>query len=226
MRILVVEDDDDIRDFIKMGLESELYVVDTASNGEQGSYIARTNEYDVIILDLSMPKKDGFAVCSDIRKNNNSVPIIILSVIFDPMTKIRLLNAGADDYVTKPFSFHELLARIRAVIRRPHVILPDFMEVGDITLDTLRQRVTKTGKVIYLTRKEFSLLEFLMRHPGIVISRSMIMEHVWNADTDPFSNTIEAHILNVRRKIDSNSSQKFIHTVPGRGYKFELVDTP
>jgi two-component system copper resistance phosphate regulon response regulator CusR len=221
MRILIVEDDEHIREMLKLGFEEESFAVDLAENGEKGSYIARTNEYDIIILDLLLPIKSGLDICRDIRTNSITTPIIMLSATFEIQEKIRLLNSGADDYVTKPFSFHELLARVRALLRRPKPIAPDTIRVDDLSLDSIRQKVSRGSKSIYLTRKEFSLLEYLMRHEGVVVSRGMIMEHVWNRDSDPFSNTIEAHILNVRKKVDMAKHRKLIHTIPGRGYKIE-----
>jgi DNA-binding response OmpR family regulator len=223
MRILVVEDDDDIRTVLKLSLEAELFNVDTASDGETGSYMARTNDYDLVILDFMMPKKDGKAVCREIREAGKTMPIIMLTVRSTTEAKVELLNAGADDYLTKPFSFQELKARVNALMRRPQQIKGNNLEIADLVVDTLRHRVTRGGKELYLTRKEFSLLEYLLRHQGIVVSRGMIMEHVWDAEGDPFSNTIEAHILNLRKKIDGNSSskKKLIHTIPGRGYTIE-----
>jgi DNA-binding response OmpR family regulator len=222
MRILIIEDDKDIRDFLRMSLESESFAVDEASDGERGSYTARTNDYDAIILDLVLPKKDGNLVCKEIRAAGKQAPIIMLSVNSDFETKVNLLNYGADDYLTKPFSFLELRARIRALLRRPLNIEPALLEIDDLKVDTLRQRVERANRKVYLTRKEFALLEYLMKHKGTVVSRGMIMEHVWNADSDPFSNTIEAHILNVRKKVDNPSKNKLIHTIPGRGYKVDI----
>jgi DNA-binding response OmpR family regulator len=221
MRILIIEDDKEVRNFLKVSLEAESFIVDEATDGDMGSYNARTNDYDMIILDLMLPKKDGCEVCREIRMTGNTVPILMLSATSGPEYKVDLLNCGADDYVTKPFSFQELRARIRALLRRPHLIEPAVLEIDDLKVDTSKQRVVRGNKKIYLTRKEFCLLEYLMKHKGAVVSRGMIMEHVWNADTDPFSNTIEAHILNVRRKIDI-TKRKLIHTVPGRGYKIDF----
>jgi DNA-binding response OmpR family regulator len=221
MRILIIEDDPDIREALIHSLEAESFIVDGAADGEAGSYQARVNEYDLIILDLILPKKDGSQVCREIRESGVTCPILLLSVSSEIHEKINLLNYGADDYVTKPFSLHELIARIRALLRRPHKMESHILELADIKIDSSRQRVTRGSKEIYLTRKEFSLLEYLVRHRGHVISRGMIMEHVWNADSDPFSNTIEAHILNLRKKVDTDSLRKFIKTVPGRGYKIE-----
>jgi two-component system, OmpR family, response regulator len=219
MRILLIEDDDAIRHSLKVSLEAESFSVDTASDGERGSYSARTNDYDLVILDVSLPRKNGFEVCEEIRTARKTIPIIMLSVISDTQQKVRILNLGADDYMTKPFSYKELLARMRALLRRPSQIIPDVIQIEDLILDSMKQRVVRGNHSIYLTRKEFSLLEYLMRHQGFVVSRGMIMEHVWNAESDPFSNTIEAHILNVRKKIDYNYKRRLIHTIPGRGYR-------
>ncbi len=224
MRILLIDDDKDIRSFLRMSLEAESFVVDEAADGETGSYTARTNDYDIVILDLDLPKKNGSKVCKEIREAGKTMPILMLTVNADSEYKVELLNYGADDYLTKPFSFRELKARIRALLRRAHSIEPPVLEIADLKVDTSKQRVERNNKKIYLTRKEFSLLEYLMKHKGSVVSRGMIMEHVWNADSDPFSNTIEAHILNVRKKVDNVSSkQKLIHTIPGRGYKVDFT---
>lgn len=223
MRILVVDDDKEIREFLKANLQAECFVVDTAADGEEGSYLGRTHEYDVIILDNILPKKNGFEVCHDIRQAGKTVPIIILSVQSDVEDKVDLINAGADDYLTKPFAYRELQSRLRALLRRPVSITPPVLKIDDLTLDVLQQKVRRGKKEIYLTRKEFALAEYLMRHSGSVVSRGMLMEHVWNDDIDPFSNTIEAHILNLRKKIDSNAKRRLIHTVPGRGYKIESI---
>jgi len=222
MRILVVDDDIEIRKFLKKNLELESFVVDTAGDGEEGSYMGRTHPYDLILLDNIMPKKNGFEVCKEIRSSGKSMPIIILSIDADIGKKISLLNIGADDYVTKPFSYKELSSRIRALLRRPTTIVLPVLKTGDLTLDTLNQKVKRGSKEIYLTRKEFALAEYLMRNSGAVVSRATLLEHVWDDDVDPFSNTIEAHILNLRKKIDLPSRRKLIHTVPGRGYKIDI----
>jgi two-component system, OmpR family, copper resistance phosphate regulon response regulator CusR len=223
MRILIVDDDDNIRHSLAKNLEAESFIVDTASDGEAGSYAARTNEYDAIILDLIMPKKDGTVVCREIRLSGKTCPIIMLSVNAVTDQKVSLLNTGADDYLTKPFSYKELSARLRALLRRPPALEPDILEIDDLRVDIPRQRVTRSGKEIYLTRKEFALLAYLMRHKSTVVSRGMIMEHVWSADHDPFSNTIEAHILNIRKKISVPKRPSLIHTITGRGYKLDVT---
>jgi DNA-binding response OmpR family regulator len=165
-----------------------------------------------------LPKKNGPQICQEIRENGRMVPIIMLSVRSMVEDKIELFNYGADDYVAKPFSFEELYARIRAILRRPPDVKEPIIIIGDIVIDVDKQTVTKGKKNIYLTRKEFTLFHYLAQHKNTVVSRGMIMEHVWDVASDPFSNTIEAHILNVRKKL-GGAKQKLIQTIPGRGYK-------
>jgi len=221
MKILIVEDDSEIREFLRDGFEAESSTVDCADNGADGSYLARTNEYDIIILDYSLPKKNGGTVCSEIRAAGKMTPIIFLSVIGEIHHKIDSLEKGADDYITKPFSFEELRARVRAVMRRPRKIESNTICVGDLVLDGEKQTVLRGHTGIYLTRKEFNLLHFLMKNPGMVLSRSLIMEHVWNAESDPFSNTVESHILNLRKKINIGRKRDLIRNIPGRGYTID-----
>lgn len=221
MRVLVVEDERDIADFLRKGLEAEYFSVDIASEGERGSYLARTNDYDLIILDNLLPKKCGPEICSEVRASGRSVPILMLSVQSDVPKKIELLNSGADDYMAKPFSMGEVVARARALIRRPRAVQNDPLRVGDLELDSKSCRAERGGKRIPLTRREFELLEYLMRNKGRVLTRGMIMEHVWDINADPFSNTIETHILNLRKKVEARGRDKLIHTVSGRGYKID-----
>jgi DNA-binding response OmpR family regulator len=223
MRILVVEDDEDISRVLKFSLEAETFSVDVAKNGEDGSYMARVNEYDLIILDYMLPKKNGKEICLEVRAAGKTMPIIMLTVSSATESKVDLLNSGADDYLTKPFSFHELRARIRALLRRPQTLEANTFEIEDLQIDLVRHKAVRAGKEVYLTRKEFALLEYLMRHKGVVVSRGMIMEHVWDSEGDPFSNTIEAHILNLRKKVDINNRKKLIHTIPGRGYTIDSL---
>lgn len=222
MRILIVEDEKDINNFIKVSLEAECFAVDSAEDGEAGSYLARTNDYDIIILDNMLPKKNGVEIIKEIRKEGKTVPVIMLSVRSETTTKVDLLNSGADDYLTKPFSFQELLARIRALLRRPKNIEKDIINIEDLTVDYVKHKVKRAKEEIYLTKKEFMLLEYLLRNKGTVLSRGMILEHVWDMNADPFSNTVESHILNLRKKIDLPDKNKLIHTIPGRGYKIEV----
>jgi len=223
MRILVVDDEKKILNFLKLSLEAEYFIVDTAEDGEKGSYLARTNDYDLIILDNILPQKTGLQVCNDIRTKGKSTPILMLSIKSEVLSKVELLDAGADDYLTKPFSLEELLARIRALLRRPKQIEGEILRIDDLRLDTKSYTVKRGKKEVYLTRKEFALLEYLMKHQDIVLSRGMILEHVWDMNADPFSNTIESHILSLRRKIEFNSKRKLIHTVSGRGYKISAL---
>jgi DNA-binding response OmpR family regulator len=218
MKLLIVEDDADISDFIKEGFRSEGFTVDTASQGPHGSYLARINHYDVIILDYSLPQRNGLEICEEIRLAGIPTPILFLSVIDDTKKKIEALSKGADDYLTKPFFFDELKERVKALLRRPRAIINPVLSVGDLSLDTERRAVNRGGKPIYLTRKEYSLLEYLMRNSEIAVSRSMILEHVWNADSDPLSNTVEAHILRLRKKLNSGFDEELIRNIPGRGY--------
>ncbi|MEN9622205.1 MAG: hypothetical protein RLZZ67_639 [Candidatus Parcubacteria bacterium] len=224
MRILIIEDDRELREFLKRNLQIETFTVDTAGDGEEGSYMGRTHEYDLILMDNNMPKKNGLEVCKDIRSSGKTTPIIMVSIQSEIGDKISLLNSGADDYITKPFSYKELSSRIRAILRRPHSIILPTLKIEDFTLDTMTQRAFRGRKDIYLTRKEFALTEYLMRNAGSIVSRATLIEHVWDDDLDPFSNTIESHILNLRKKIDLFSNRKIIHTVPGRGYKIDSAE--
>jgi DNA-binding response OmpR family regulator len=221
MKILIVEDDPDILDFIRIGFESEGYGVDVALDGERGSFLARTTDYDAIVLDYSLPLRNGIGVCKHVRTSGKHTPIIFLSVIADTRRKIEALTAGADDYVTKPFHFEELIARVRALLRRPKKIQDTVIRVGELVLDTEKKVLTRSGKPVYLTRKEYSLCEYLMRNPETPVSRSMIMEHVWSSDSDPFSNTIESHMSNLRKKLNAGFERDAIRNIPGRGY---LID--
>lgn len=222
MRLLIIEDERGIINFLKPSLEAECFAVDHAEDGESGLLLAKTNDYDLIILDNMLPKKSGLEVCQQLRLAKPSLPIIMLSVLADSQKKTELLNAGADDYITKPFSFQELLARIRAVLRRPQKIVGEVFIIDDLTLDCQKKIITRDGSEINLTKKEFMLFEYLMRNRGTVLSRGMIMEHVWDMNADPFSNTIEAHILSLRKKLGQfGNGREIIHTIPGRGYKID-----
>lgn len=224
MRILIVDDDELLCETLRKSLEADSYSVDICHDGERGSFAARTNDYDIILLDNMMPRKTGARVCQEIRDAGKTTPIIMLSIQSAIASKVASLERGVDDYLAKPFSYDELRARIKAVLRRPRPIKEIVLQMDNLTLDCNKQKVTRGEKEIYLTRKEFSLLEFLLRNKGNVVSRGTIMDHVWNADTDPFSNTIETHITNLRRKIDFRQKRKLIHNIPGRGYKVEIVD--
>ena len=219
MRILVIEDDPNIGKFLKAGLEAEMYSADWLSDGHEGLYAARRTDYDLLIVDSVLPGKLGPDICRELRSIGKMMPILMLTVKLEIGDKVEALNAGADDYLTKPFSFEELLARIKARLRRPQGIVKDVLEAGDLTLDTAKNIVKRSDKEIYLTSKEYQLLEYLLRNKGFVVSRGMIIEHVWDSNGDLFSNTIETHILNLRKKVEVPGASKLIQTVPGRGYK-------
>lgn len=222
MRILLIEDEKDIAEFIKMNLIADFYTVDIALDGERGSFLARTNDYDLIICDYVLPKQTGPEIVKEIRTENKDVPIIILTVKSEIASKVNLFNLGVDDYLTKPFLFEELLAHIKAILRRPAKRENQVLKIDDLLLDTDKHLVKRGRQAITLTRKELSLLEYLLKNRGRIMSRIMIMEHVWDANADPFSNTIESHITNLRRKINLPGKKELIHTVSGRGYKIDL----
>lgn len=221
MRVLIIDDEPAIRVQLSEHLRALHFAVDTASDGSEGSYLARTNDYDLIILDYMLPEKQGPVVCQEIRRVGRTVPILVLSVLSESWRKVELLDHGADDYLIKPFSTEELSARIRALLRRPRKIESDILSIDDLTLDTRRQTVRRGNRGIYLTRKEFMLLEYFLRNQGAVLSRGMILEHVWDMGSDPFSNTIESHVMTLRKKIENPEKSKLIHTIPGRGYKLD-----
>lgn len=218
MKILLIEDDIEISNFIKNNLTEDVFSVDVARNGADGSFMARTNYYDVIIIDYSLPSKDGISVCEEIRSGDIQTPIIFLTIYNDIRKKVLALEKGADDYMTKPFALEELRARIFALARRPHKVESTLLVVDDLVLDTARKTVSRGSVPIYLTRKTYNLLEYLMKNKGIVLSRGIIMEYVWNSESDPFSNTVEAHISNLRKKINLEGKRDILRNIPGRGY--------
>ena len=218
MRILLVEDEKKIAAFIERGLTEQHYTVDVARDGNEGLYLAEVNPYDLVILDIMLPGKDGFAVCRELRKQKNEVPILMLTARDDVRDKIYGLDSGADDYLTKPFAFGEFLARVRVLLRRNRAVKTTVLKVGDLELDQLSHDVTRAGKIIELTATEYALLEYLMLHDGQVVTRTMISEHVWNQDFDSFSNVINVYINYLRKKVDAGFPVKLIHSVRGRGY--------
>jgi DNA-binding response OmpR family regulator len=224
MKILVVEDERKIARAIGQGLEQESFVVDLAFDGEKGFDLAATGDYDLIILDLMLPKLDGLEVCSKLRNEENiQTPILMLTARGELEDKVSGLNSGADDYLVKPFAFVELLARVRALGRRPKAILPSSLNVGDLVLDTASFAVNRAGKKIKLSKKEFVLLEYLMRNKGKIITKDQILQHVWDWEADVLPNTIEVYIGSLRKKIDKPFSNQpaLIKTVRGFGYKIE-----
>lgn len=223
MKILIVEDDDELREYLQMALKSEGFETDVASNGLDGLNLARTHEYDLILLDYILPKINGDKICELLRQEKKVTPILCLSVRDEVKDVVGLLNLGADDYLAKPFSLDELLARVQALLRRPSMACADIIEIDDLTIDISKHQVLRGTKLINLTNKEFSLLEYLARNQGYVVSRSRIIENVWDMNADLFSNSIEVHVFNLRKKINLCGYQPLIHTVSGRGYKLELI---
>jgi heavy metal response regulator len=218
LRVLIVEDEQKVAAFIRRGLKEEGYAVDTAADGQEGFYLASSNPYDIILLDLMLPALDGLTFCRKLRAQRNLTPVIMLTAKDEVSDKVKGLDAGADDYLTKPFSFEELLARIRAVLRKGARQQQTLLQVGDLSLDLLTHKVARSGREIELTAKEFALLEYLMRNPGTVVTRTMISEHVWDINFDTFTNVIDVYINYLRKKVDAGHLPKMIHTVRGRGY--------
>ncbi|PLX27079.1 DNA-binding response regulator [Candidatus Parcubacteria bacterium] len=224
MRVLVVEDEKEIRNYLKKSLEAECFVVDEAQDGDEAVKMVLSNHYDLITMDFSMPKMNGLDALKQIRKKKKHIPVLMLSVKSETTTKVDLLNAGADDYLTKPFSLDELMARSRALMRRPKDIKGEILKVADLKMDINKHIVSRGDEEIKLTRKEFTLLEYMMRNKGIALSRAMIMEHVWDMSADPFSNTIESHIMSLRKKVDLDGKKKLLYTLPGKGYKIDTKE--
>jgi len=221
MRILVVEDEHKIANSLKKGLEQESYAVDVAYDGTQGFDLASTEDYDLIILDILLPGIDGLEICQKLRDQNIHVPILVLTAKGEINDKVTGLDTGADDYLTKPFAFEELLARVRALIRRPPNSTGTILSVGGLSLNTLNYEVERDGKQIRLSSKEFALLEYLMRHPSQILTKEQIIGHVWDYDADILPNTVEVYIGYLREKIDRPFKNKpaLIQTVRGFGYK-------
>lgn len=223
MRALIIEDDVYVAEALKTALESAYIIVDTAPDGESGAFRAITNDYDIILLDTMLPKKNGDEICSIIRTSGKTTPILSVSAKSDATTKVALLNAGADDYIGKPFDLDEVVARVRALLRRPYITLGTRLVIDTLEIETVTRSAKRNGKPIKLTRKEFDLLEYLLRNCGCIVSRGTLLEHVWESTTDPFSNTVESHIMTLRRKIERRNRPKLIHTVSGCGYKISLA---
>jgi len=221
MKILVVEDEPEISRYIERGLNRRQFAVDVVDDGRLGLYNAAVNQYDIILCDYMLPHRDGISLTRELRDRSIGTPLLMLTVVDDLQTKIRALDAGADDFLCKPFSFDELIARMHALLRRQKAWSGEILHVEDLALDTRAHEAIRGGKVIQLTRKEFMLLEYLARNQGRVVSRSELLEHVWDSATDQFTNSIEVHIRYLRKKIDVpfGTSKKLIHTVHGIGYK-------
>jgi heavy metal response regulator len=218
MRILVIEDEKKVASFIKKGLEEEHYAVDTAHDGETGLYLSENNEYDLIVLDLMIPKIDGLEVLRRTRTNKNNVPILVLTAKDSVEDIVRGLDSGCDDYLTKPFEFVEFLARIRALLRREKTEKEPVLKIRDLTLSLVTHKVTRQGKEIELTSKEYALLEYFMRNPDKILTRTMISEHVWDYDFDSLTNVVDVYVNYLRKKVDKGFEHKLIHTIRGVGY--------
>jgi len=218
MRLLVVEDEKKVAGFIKKGLEEEGYAVDLAADGKTGLDLALDRVHDLVVLDIQLPKMDGLSVLSALRREKVGIPVLLLTVRATIEDKVLGLDAGADDYLTKPFAFQELVARVRALLRRRTEGKQPVLQVADITLDPARRTVLRGNRKLDLTTREFALLDYLMRNPGRVLTRTMISEHVWDYDFDSETNEIDVYVNYLRKKIDSDREQKLIHTVRGVGY--------
>jgi two-component system, OmpR family, copper resistance phosphate regulon response regulator CusR len=226
MRLLIAEDDCALASFVKKGLDAEHYAVDTIGDGEQARSMAAEMDYDLVVLDLNLPRLDGVAVLRHLRTRKPNVPILVLSGRTRVEDRVQCLDLGADDYLGKPFSFSELSARIRALLRRSHLPVESVLTVEDLKLDRVERRVERGGRRIELTSKEFALLEYLMRNAGRRITRAMIIEHVWNLSFDTCTNVVDVYINYLRRKVDEGFACKLIHTIRGVGYELSHHETP
>ena len=224
MRVLVVEDEVRIASFIRKGLQEEQYVVDVTADGDAALDFVGAASYDLIILDVMLPRRDGFSVCKEIRRRGMKTPVLMLTARDAVDDRVRGLDAGADDYLVKPFAFKELLARLRALSRRPAETQSLQFEIGDLTLDTVTHQITRASQVIDLSAREYRLLEFLLRHRGQPLTRTQIAEGVWGYDFDAQSNVVDVYIRYLRRKVDDPFESKLIQTVRGVGYKIEAAN--
>jgi DNA-binding response OmpR family regulator len=221
MRILLVEDEPRMAKVIAKGLREQTYAVDVAQDGDVGLYQTTINDYDLIVLDVLLPQRDGFEVCRELRSRGDSTPVLMLTARGAIDDRLTGFDAGADDYLTKPFSFRELLARIRALLRRDSQLRPDVLKIADLLVDSASHRVSRDDRDVTLTAKEYALLEYLARRAGELVSRAEIAAHVWDDSFDPFSNTIEVYMNRLRKKIDDRHSIKLLHTRRGEGYILE-----
>ena len=213
-----MEDEARVAGFLAKGLREQTYAVDLARDGEEGLHLGSVNEYDLVILDVMLPRKDGHAVCRELRGLGRRIPILMLTARGSVDDRVAGLDCGADDYLTKPFDFKELLARIRALLRRSAALRPATLQVADLTLNTASHAVARGGRPVTLTAKEYALLEFLVFNEGRVVGREQIAQHVWDENFDPFSNVIDVYIKRLRAKLDANAERRLIHTRRGEGY--------
>ncbi len=224
MRVLVVEDEQKINRTVCQALREESYAVDAAFDGLEAAELSEINDYDLIILDIMLPKADGLQVCTEIRRRGDTTPILLLTAKDAYEDRVQGLDSGADDYLVKPFNMGELMARVRALLRRDSPAKSNRLQVDDLILDTSSHRVTRAERLIGLTSKEYAMLEYFMRHPHQVLTRTMISEHVWDDDYDSFSNIIDVYIRRLRRKIDDEATVKLLHTVRGSGYLLGVLE--
>ena len=225
MRILLIEDERRLANVVKKGLIEEGFAVDLAYDGKEGKYLAELNEneYDLILLDVMLPKIDGFSLCKDLRRQGNNTPILMLTAKSNLEDKVNGLDSGADDYLTKPFAFLELRSRIHALIRRSKQETSPTLKLADLILDPIKHKVSRGSTEIKLTPKEFAVLEFIMRHKDSVVSRTMLIDHVWDYNFDSMSTVVDVFVGNIRRKVDRGAKVKLIHTLHGLGYKASAV---
>lgn len=219
MRILLVEDEASIAKFIEQGLSERGYAVDVAMDGEEGLDYAVSAEYDAVVLDIMLPKRNGLDLMRELRRQGQKAPVLMLTAKDTLDDRVRGLDAGADDYLVKPFAFPELLARLRAIMRRPPLQMGTVLQIGDLAMDTARHEVRRADELIQLSPREYAVLEYLMRHPEQVLTRTQIGEHVWNFDFFNESNVVDVYMGYLRRKIDKGAEQKLIHTIRGVGYR-------
>lgn len=223
-RILIIEDEQKIASFVRQGFSQEGFAVDVASDGIDGLHLATTSEYDLIVLDVMLPGRDGWSVLEDIRRHRPDQPVIMLTALDAVSHRVRGLTAGADDYLVKPFAFSELLARVRNVLRRAPACPVEMLRLDDLEMDLLRHKASRGGKPLDLAPQEYRLLEFLLRHPGEVLTRTRLAEQVWDMNFDGDSNVVDVAIRRLRRKIDDAFARKLVHTLRGVGYVLEARD--
>jgi heavy metal response regulator len=224
MRLLIVEDDTNMARFLQKGLQEERYAVDVATDGDEGLLLASVTPFDLIILDIMLPKLDGLAVCARLRAERKTTPILLLTALESVESKVDGLNAGADDYLTKPFAFAELIARVRALLRRGSGQQQSQLKAADLELDPVSHRVWRSGREIVLTNKEFALLEYLLRNAEHVLTRTAIIEHIWDIHYDAMTNIVDVHVRALRAKMDRDFSPALIHTVRGVGYVLKMPE--
>lgn len=223
MRVLIIDDNTDLTTSLSASLKTAGFVVDTANDSTIGTQHACHNEYDAIILDYNLPRISGYEICQTIRARGKNIPILMLSALGSPDCKVKLLECGADDYVTKPFSTRELIARLHALGRRPANLHNSILQLGDLALDTAQHSAKRGKKILALTPKEFKILEQLLRSAGETVSRATLLEHVWDNNANAFSNSLDMHISTLRKKIDGSRKSSLISTIPGIGYKLNTT---